>query len=428
VAARSAAASAPGAARTQARARAAPPDRPRRGRFAASGAEHEGFVPELRIENDLGEGALGHARARGLVAQESDRLGAVRSVAAQREVMRMRLEDAGIAALVQHLRRAGGGGLEMARRDLRVIDIVFEAVQELLVRAQIVAARGLVLAGMGARVTGAKRGDLAIEIEQVGAGFDAQHDLRTRQKTIPVRARDAILPTAGNVARHGGAREHLLDVVADRPLLVAQPAAGQRLDRATIADVEIAGRRRRSRAHRRGDVACERGLDVEIADEGARIDLLALARRDAGEQNVEAARAQIGRKQARADMLVLLHQHLDAVEGGEAARHVGVDPGERGGGVADRGMHDQSVERRQVERRRQRETPLAPRPHVEQHDLVAAERLPGLDALDHRRDAVRIEIGDQQQPRVAPSEGAGAEDGLAAHRAPSRAPSPRACA
>src|SRR4051794_21312952 len=183
--------------------------------------------------------------------------------------------------------------------------------------------------------------DLAGEVEQVRPRLDPENRARPAEKVEPGLAAESVLAAARYVEPQPAAGESVLDVPADLALLETQPPELQGLDRAAIGDVE------RTRGdfvveltHKRRDVAGESVQKLRRADDFPRISLAALGGWDAGPHQIGLlATGKLGDAGCQ-DMLILLHQHLDAIVLLQRPGEIGVERIEVVWMIGDRAMND----------------------------------------------------------------------------------------
>src|SRR5438128_9845308 len=87
---------------------------------------HECLTAIAWVADDFRKAALGNLDALPLAIERIHHFVEVRQIARQWQKMGSRQEDLRIPPLIENLQRAGGSGLEMSWRHLRVIDVSFE--------------------------------------------------------------------------------------------------------------------------------------------------------------------------------------------------------------------------------------------------------------------------------------------------------------
>src|SRR4051812_28344917 len=120
------------------------------------------------------------------------------------------------------------------------------------------------------------------------------------------------------------------DVGAHLALLIAEPSEGNRLDRAAVGNVDRTpgGIGRLKAAHEGRYVACQSLHHGDFTNNGARIDLLSLCFRHAGQEDVEPSALDELRKLAAPVLLVLFYQDLHTPIFRERPGELAVEPGD----------------------------------------------------------------------------------------------------
>jgi hypothetical protein len=187
----------------------------------------------------------------------------------------------------------------------------------LVVGLEVEVPRIAISVGVALFESAAPGGDVSVKIEQVRTGFGAKDDFGSSQEIKPGGSVDTILPAARNVELEIGSQaRRSRDVIAEAPLFIPQPSELERLNRTAVGDVHrpLGHRPTDESAQRRREVAGVGVKEINISNHLARIDLHQLVGSDASDHDVDFLLSDVFGKPARLDVLILLHQDLQAVE------------------------------------------------------------------------------------------------------------------